>query len=205
MLFEMTAIVIGYMLGSFPSAYVVAKLRKGVDIREVGVGNMGAANTFREVGPWEGAVVWAIDVAKGAAAILVAQALNVPELWLLGAGFATLLGHSFPIYIGFRGGKGAATIMGIFLVLAPEAMSITFVLLAVPFYFTRRIFYAICIVSPLLPLLIWRLESSALLAFYSLALLFFVGLRNLPSSQRLGTVLVRIRNRNAIEQSDEDN
>jgi len=197
-------ILIGYLLGSIPSAYLVAKLTKGVDIREIGVGNMGAANTFREIGPREGIIVWALDVAKGAAAIIVAQALCVPQPWVLAVGFAALLGHNFPLYIRFRGGKGAATTMGILLVLTPEAMAITFALLAIPFIFTRHIFTSMCIVAPLLPLLIWQFEGSAVLTVYSVALLFFMALRNLPSAEQLRTVLVRARKRNTSNDYDKD-
>ena len=197
-------VVIGYLLGSIPSAYLVARHRSGVDIREVGVGNMGAANVFREVGRWEGAFVWAIDVAKGSTVMLIAQALDVSLPWLLGAGLAAMLGHSFPAYIGFRGGKGAATTMGIFLVLAPEAMAITFVLLAIPYYFTRRIFYAICIVSPILPLLVWQFEGSIVLALYAVSLIIFMGIRNLPSLQEIRTLLVEVKNRFIPDSYDED-
>lgn len=115
MLLELIAILIGYLLGSIPTAYIIAKLRKGIDIREVDVGNVGAASTFRQIGLWEGAVVFLVDAAKGAAAILVAQALGVYQPWFLVAGFAAILGHSFPFSIGFRGGQGVSTIMGIFL------------------------------------------------------------------------------------------
>lgn len=205
MFLGVAATVLGYLLGSFPSAYLVSKRRKGVDIREVGVGNMGAANTFREIGRFEGAAVWAMDVIKGAAAILVAQALGIPQPWVLAVGFAALLGHSFPAYIGFKGGKGAATTMGIFLVLAPEAMAITFALLAAPFYFTRRIFIAICIVGPLLPLLVWQFEGSAALTVYSVALLFFMGVRNLPDPTEIRAALVRVRNRYTTKRPDDDN
>ena len=205
MFLGVAAIVIGYLLGSIPSAYLVAKRRKGVDIREVGVGNMGAANTFREIGRFEGAAVWAMDVIKGAAAILVAQALGISQPWVLAVGFAALLGHSFPVYVGFRGGKGAATTMGIFLVLTPEAMAITFVLLAIPYYFTRRIFIAICIVGPLLPLLVWQFEGSAALTVYSVALLFFMGVRNLPDPAEIRAALVRVRNRYTTKRPDDHN
>ena len=205
MLLELAVVVIGYLLGSIPSAYLVARRRKGIDIREVGGRNMGAANTFREIGRFEGAAVWAIDVIKGAAAILVAQALGLSQPWVLAVGFAALLGHSFPVYVGFRGGKGAATTMGIFLVLAPEAMAITFVLLAIPYYFTRRIFTAMCIVGPLLPLLIWQFEASPVLVVYSVACLFFMGIRNLPGPAELRAVLVRIRNRYTTNRSEDDN
>jgi glycerol-3-phosphate acyltransferase PlsY len=204
MLLGISVILIGYLLGSFPSAYIVAKLRKGVDIREVGIGNMGAANTFREIGPREGIIVWALDVAKGAAAIIVAQALSVSQPWVLAVGFAALLGHNFPVYIRFKGGKGAAITMGILLVLTPEAMAITFALLAIPFFFTRHIFTSMCIVAPLLPLLIWQFEQSAVLTVYSVALLFFMGLRNLPGHEELRAVLARVKNRNATDHYDKD-
>jgi len=187
------AVLIAYLLGSFPTAYIIGKWRKGVDIREVGVGNMGAANVFREIGPWEGILCWAGDVAKGSAAILVAQTLGVSPPWVFAAGVAALLGHSFPVYIGFRGGKGAATTMGIFLVLTPIPMAITFAILAIPYIFVRRIFVAMCIVAPFLPILIWFLEYSTALVIYSIVLLIFMGLRNLPSPKQLRQMLAGIR------------
>lgn len=185
MLLGIVALATGYLLGSFPTAYIIGRWRKGVDIREVGVGNMGAANVFREIGPWEGILCWAGDVAKGSVAILASQALGVEQPWILGAGVGALVGHNYPVYIGFRGGKGGATTMGIFMVLTPIPMLITFAALAIPYIFVRRIFVAMCIVAPLLPLLIWFLEGSLVLTLYSLALLLFMGFRNLPSSSQL--------------------
>jgi glycerol-3-phosphate acyltransferase PlsY len=176
-------ILIGYLLGSFPTAYIISRWRKNVDIREVGTGNMGAANVFREIGPWDGILCWAGDVAKGSVAILAAQGLQLSQPWVLAAGATAILGHSFPIYIGFRGGKGGATTMGIFLVLTPIPMLITFAALAIPYIFVHRIFIAMCIVAPLLPLLIWFLNNSLILTLYSLVLLLFMGFRNLPIRQ----------------------
>jgi len=174
------AIAIGYLLGSIPSAYIMARLRKGIDIRELGVGNVGAASVLRHVGVWEGIVVGLTDIAKGAAAILVAQALSVSQLWLLGAGFSSLLGHNFPIFVGFRGGKGSATIIGIFLTLAPREIGIVLGITAIPFFITRNFAFAICIGFIFLPLLIWLFGGSVTLIFYSLAILLFIGLRSLP-------------------------
>jgi glycerol-3-phosphate acyltransferase PlsY len=192
-LLGVAAILVAYLLGSFPTAYIIGKWRKGVDIREVGVGNMGAANVFREIGSWEGILCWAGDVAKGSAAIIVAQALGVSLPWIFATGVAALLGHSFPVYIGFRGGKGASTTMGIFLVLAPVPMAVTFAALAIPYIFVRRIFVAMCIVAPLLPILIWFLEHSQMLTLYSVALLLFMGLRNLPPLGQLRQMLAGMR------------
>ena len=178
MLPELIAILIGYLLGSIPMAYIIAKLRKGIDIREVGVGNMGAGNVIREVGLWEGAVVAIVDIGKGVAAILIAQTMGVSQPWLLAAGFAAILGHSFPFSIGFRGGQGVDTIIGIFLVLAPGVMVVTLGLMGIALFFTRHIFSMTCIAAPFLPLLIWLSGGSAMLIFYSLAVIAFVVFRN---------------------------
>ena len=178
MLLELIAILIGYLLGSIPTAYIVAKLRKGIDIREVDTGNVGAGSTFRQIGLWEGAVVALVDIGKGAATILVAQALGVYQPIVLAAGFAAILGHSFPFSIGFRGGQGVSTIMGIFLVLAPEAMLVILGLMGITLFFTRHIFSMTCITAPFLPLLIGLFEGSTTLLFYSLAVIAFVVFRN---------------------------
>ena len=197
MLYGIASIIIGYLLGSFPMAYIMGRIRKGVDIRQVGVGNMGAANTFREIGHWEGIFVWLVDVAKGVGAILVANALHVAQPWVLGAGAAAVLGHNFPVYVGFKGGKGAATTMGVFLVLAPEAMLITIALLVIPYLFLRRIFAAVCVVAPVLPFLVWKFESSVVLAWYAVALLIFMGLRNICKPQRICELAVEFKNKMA--------
>ncbi len=81
-------------------------MRKGIDIRNIGSGNMGAANVIRQIGTHEGIFVAIIDVAKGAVAILIAQALNISEPWVFGTGFGALVGHNFPVFAGFRGGRG---------------------------------------------------------------------------------------------------
>ncbi|MBM3120271.1 MAG: glycerol-3-phosphate acyltransferase [Chloroflexi bacterium] len=201
---NLTLILISYLVGSIPSAYILARRKRSVDIRDIGSRNMGAANTFREIGAREGVAVWAMDVTKGAVPILVAQALGVPQPWVLAAGFAALLGHNFPVYIGFRGGKGAATTMGILLVLAPEAMAITFALLAIPYYFFRRIFIAMCIVGPLLPALIWQFEHSLVLVVYSLVLVVVMGIRNMPNPKEIPALLAKVRNKYITNRYDDN-
>jgi glycerol-3-phosphate acyltransferase PlsY len=181
---NIAVIIIGYLLGSIPSAFIVSRLSAGVDIRKMGLGNMGAANVFREVGRWKGIIVWAADVAKGAGAVLIAIALNVSQPWVLGAGFAAMVGHNFPVYIGFRGGIGAATFMGIFLVLAPETMIIIFVLMAIPFLIAHRIIVAIMAAAPVFPVMLWAFERSWILVVYAVALLLFMGIRSIPGARR---------------------
>ncbi len=179
------SIISGYLLGSIPTAYIVSRLRKGVDIRNVGSGNMGGANVMREIGTREGVFVGLFDIAKGAGAILIAQALNVSELWVFGAGFAALVGHSFPVFAGFRGGRGSATIIGIFLVLAPKAILVALVVVAIPFFTTRKFMAALFIGFGLLPLFIWLLEGSLMLVRYALVIDLFMLVRNLPDLRRL--------------------
>ena len=181
----MLSIIIGYLLGSIPTAYIVSRLRKGIDIRNIGSGNMGGANVMREIGAREGVFVGLIDIAKGAGAILIAQALNVSELWVFGTGFTALVGHSFPVFAGFRGGRGSATIIGIFLVLAPKAMLVTLVVVAIPFFTTRKFMAALFIGFGLLPLFIWLLEGSLMLVRYALVIDLFMLVRNLPDLRRL--------------------
>ncbi len=179
------SIIIGYLLGSIPTAYIVSRIRKGIDIRNIGSRNMGGANVMREIGAREGVLVGLIDIAKGAGAILIAQALNISELWVFGAGFAALVGHNFPVFARFRGGRGSATIIGIFLVLAPEAMLITLVVVAIPFFTTRKFGAAILIGFALLPLFIWLLEGWLALVRYALVIDVFMLIRNLSGIKQI--------------------
>jgi len=192
MLIEIAAIVIGYLLGSIPAAYIVGKLRKGIDVRNVdSTGNMGAGSTFRQVGIWEGMLVGATDLAKGAVTIIIAQALGISELWVLGAGFAAILGHNFPVYVGFRGGQGIATIMGVFFILAPVAMAITTVLACIVVLITRRLFASVYVAAPTLPLFIWLFESSTVLIFYSLAILIYLCIKTLYRIKEVQAIFIK--------------
>ena len=185
MLLGVLSIIIGYLLGSIPAAYIVSRLRKGIDIRDVGSRNMGGANVMREIGTHEGVFVGLFDVAKGAGAILIAQALNVSELWVFGAGFGALVGHSFPVFAGFRGGRGAATAIGIFFVLAPTATLVVLAVVAIPFFTTRKFGGAVLIGFALLPLFVWLLEDSLWLIRYALAVDAFMLVRSLSDIRQV--------------------
>ena len=105
-LYIAVAIIFAYLVGSFPSAYIVARLRKGIDIRDVGSRNMGAMNIFYKVGFWYGVLVLAVDIGKGAAAVALARWLGVPVIAELFAGLAVVIGNVFSAYLKFRGGMG---------------------------------------------------------------------------------------------------
>ena len=106
-------VLVGFLLGSFPTAYLMGKWRQGTDIRTLGSGNPGATNIGREVGIVPGILVLIIDALKGAIAILIGQRLGVPTTVLYFAALAAVIAHNFPPFIGFKGGKGAATVLGI--------------------------------------------------------------------------------------------
>jgi glycerol-3-phosphate acyltransferase PlsY len=108
------AILIGYAVGSLPIGYLVAQGRGGVDLRRVGSGNVGAANAYRASGLALALGVLLADVGKGAAAVWLAGAAHPSA-----AGVAAVVGHIYPIWLRFRGGKGVATASGVFAVLAP--------------------------------------------------------------------------------------
>ena len=114
------AIIIGYLLGSIPSAYIAGRLLKKQDIRRMGGGNVGARNTFHEIGKVAGLTVGAVDIAKGAAAVAIAMyLLDVGLIWVMAAGLATVAGHIWSIYLKFTGGNGLATTIGVLVVLLP--------------------------------------------------------------------------------------
>jgi len=116
------SLLLGYLLGSIPSGYLAGRWCKGIDLRELGSGSTGATNVLRQVGKGPALVVFVIDVAKGAAAVLLAGALTqTAQLndWIqVLAGLAALAGHIWPVWLGFKGGKAVATGLGLFLGLA---------------------------------------------------------------------------------------
>ena len=116
------ALVAAYLLGSIPFALIAGRLH-GVDLRTQGSGNLGATNVFRTLGRTAGVTVMVLDIAKGAAAVLLAEALtNNP--WPLAAGALAILGHVFPVWTRFKGGKGVAVGAGALIGLVPAASGI---------------------------------------------------------------------------------
>ncbi len=112
-------ILVAYLTGSIPFSYLVVRLLTGVDIRRVGSGNPGATNVSRVAGGVAAVLVLALDIGKGALPVLAAQRLGLPDWAAAGAALAAVLGHVFPLYLGFRGGKGVATAIGVLGALAP--------------------------------------------------------------------------------------
>ena len=110
-------ILIGYLLGSVSPAYILGRLLRGIDIREHGTHNAGGRNVKKVLGLWPAVVTIIYDLSKGLLAMLIAWKLGAPEIIIYAAGYAAILGHIFPFYLGFRGGEGQATSVAIFLYL----------------------------------------------------------------------------------------
>ena len=115
-------VLLGYFLGAIPTAYIASRLLRGEDIRQMGDTNMGAANTFRQLGVKAGTAVFFIDAGKGELAILIAQAANTPQVVVLITGAAAVIGHNWPVFIGFRGGRGESTTIGVLATLMTQPM-----------------------------------------------------------------------------------
>ena len=160
-------IVLAYLLGAIPFGYLIVRAREGADIRDVGSGGTGATNVSRKAGKAAGLLTLVLDASKGAAAVLVARLiLGLPifgdaeaagffDWWVAIAAILVIIGHMFPVWLGFRGGKGVATGVGVFLVLAPLAVvaaGIIFVLIVIS---TRYVSLGSIVAASIIPLFIW--------------------------------------------------
>ncbi len=189
-------VMFGYMLGSIPCAYIAGRLIKGVDITTIGDHNAGAANVYRNISHRAGIAVAAGDTAKGAISVLVAQALASQPVVLL-CGVAAVVGHNWPLFCRFRGGRGQATTLGVLLTLMPMAMGILLAACAVPFLVTRNTMLAGAILFSPLWLLAWLTGASGALVGYSVGLPCLVGFthflttRHLPEEAKREAIYMR--------------
>lgn len=110
-----------YLLGAIPFGYLIVKERTGVDVRSVGSGNVGATNVLRVAGKLPAVGVLLMDMAKGCFPVLLGRVMGAPPEILAGIAVAAVVGHVYPVFLGFRGGKGVATALGAFIALAPIA------------------------------------------------------------------------------------
>jgi glycerol-3-phosphate acyltransferase PlsY len=175
------AIVIAYLSGAIPFAYIAGRLKKGIDIRQAGGGNVGATNTLREVGTGAGLLVLAADILKGALAILTAQWLGVSVIIVFIAGLAAVVGHNWSVFIKFSGGKGGATVIGIFLALAPVSAAIAFGIMILVAFLTSNLRLSMAAGFIALPFIMWGFGEPGNIIAYSVALPLLTGLRMLPS------------------------
>jgi glycerol-3-phosphate acyltransferase PlsY len=183
--------VAAYLLGSIPFGIILAKLFGGTDVRKEGSGNIGATNVARVVGPLAGILTLILDAAKGAAAVLLAERLsNGSATWMMIAGMAALLGHCYPVWLKFRGGKGVATAAGIFIALCPIAFLGAILLFIVVVAFWRYVSLGSISAAAAIPLLMYFLWAPGhapplVVTFGSLAIALLVVYKHSSNIQRL--------------------
>lgn len=182
-------VILSYLLGSIPTAYIAGRLTRGQDIRRIGDGNMGAQNAFRQLGAGVGLSVGVLDAAKGILVIVIAQAYGVSQAYVLMAGTAAVIGHNWPVFIGFRGGRGECTTIGILLTLVTQPMLIAGSAAVIVLLKTRNVIKASAVLFISLPLICWLLGVSGLLISYSIGLACLVGF----------THFIRTRHRQAYQ------
>jgi len=180
-----------YLLGSIPFSYLIVKARTGKDVRTLGSGNVGGTNVARAAGKAAGLLAALLDASKGAAAVLLARALDAPPAVVGGAAFAAVLGHCLPVFLGFRGGKGGATAAGALVVLAPVAALLSALVLVLMVAWKRWVSLAGLTASaatPLLVLFLQRLEwapAGAWLSLTTAAIAALILIRHRDNVRRL--------------------
>lgn len=154
------AIIIAYLIGSVPFAFLLSR-RSATDLRTFGSGNLGAANVLRASGVRAGVLVALLDVAKGAASVAVAMRLGAGGAAPAAAGFAAIIGHIYPVWLKFKGGKGVATACGVFAVLTPLAVPPSLLVFLVAVWATKYISLGSILASMALPSIAYATGASA--------------------------------------------
>ncbi|HKG78030.1 MAG TPA: glycerol-3-phosphate 1-O-acyltransferase PlsY [Pyrinomonadaceae bacterium] len=149
-------VIIAYSLGSIPFGYLIVRRKLGDDIRRSGSGGTGATNVSRRAGKTAGIITLVLDALKGSFAVLMAKGLSANMDWVIAAAaIAVIAGHMFPVWLGFRGGKGVATGVGVFLILAPIAVLCAGVLFVAIVSLTRYVSLGSIVAAATIPLFVW--------------------------------------------------
>lgn len=156
-----------YLLGSIPCGYLVGTWSKGLDIRKYGSGNIGTTNAFRILGKGPGTLVLLGDVLKGAIAVLVAEYFT-SEAVALFAGLTAMAGHNWPIFLGFKGGRGVATGAGVILALSPLGVLLLLLIWVLTILITRYVSVGSIVAAAAAPFVLGLVGQSWLLAFFGL-------------------------------------
>lgn len=176
---------LGYLVGSIPFGLLMAKAWKGVDVRRVGSGNIGATNVLRAAGRRAAAITLMLDMLKGWAPVALSEAVGAPVALVAIVALAAFLGHLYPLFLGFRGGKGVATFLGLMLALSPK---VAFLIVAV-WLFTAALFryssLAALVASAASPPLIWLLDGRPPYVVLAVVLFGFILIRHRENLRRL--------------------
>ena len=179
--------IVAYLLGSIPFGYLIVRGKSGADIRETGSGGTGATNVSRRAGKAAGVLTLLLDAAKGCVAVLIARAVSGEDWVIAAAAIAALVGHIFPLWLGFRGGKGVATGVGIFLVLAPIALLCAGIVFVAVVVLTRYVSLGSLTAAALIPVLVWLQSDSQSLVVAAVAGALLIVFAHRGNIQRLAS------------------
>jgi glycerol-3-phosphate acyltransferase PlsY len=177
-------VVAAYLIGSIPVGVILSKLR-GKDPRKVGSGNIGATNVMRAAGKTVGIITLLGDMAKGFIPTLLALHAGLPVVFVVAVGFAAFVGHLFPVFLAFRGGKGVATALGVYLALNPLAIFLSFIIFVLVLLKWRYVSAGSLAGTAAMPLLLLALKSEPMYVYVSLVIGVFIFLKHLGNIKRL--------------------
>ena len=177
-------LIFAYLLGSVPTGYILGSLA-GVDVRKAGSGNVGATNVARVVGKRHGILTLVADIAKGFIPIAVAFSLGLTPTATAFVGIAAFLGHLYPVFLRFQGGKGVATALGVFFGLAPWATLVLMAIFVLVVLATRVVSLSSMVAAAFAPIVFWFFFHSPILTGTSLFIAVMIILRHRGNIQRL--------------------
>ena len=182
----LAGVVLGaYLLGALPFGLWIGKGLYHIDLREHGSKNTGATNAYRVLGRWPALLVFACDTMKGMAGVYLGSVLVGGSLAEVLGGIAAISGHNWSVFMGFKGGRGVATGLGVIALLAPQVTAIVFGVWAVVVFLTRYVSLGSIVAAALVPPLMWRFGAGREVLWFGVAAAAFVILRHRPNIGRL--------------------
>jgi len=166
---ELILVLMAYLLGSLPTALLLVRLMTGEDVRQKGSGNIGGTNAMRAAGWKAGVAVTLIDIGKGALAVALMQRYNPESVWVAAAMLAVVIGHCYPVWLKFRGGKGVAAGFGAFVVVAPLSAAAALVVWFLVLVISRWVALASMVASAVFPLSLKLIDKPDMVTLVSVS------------------------------------
>ncbi len=200
-LWQAAGVLAAYLLGAIPFGLLLSRLISRRDPREHGSGNIGATNALRTGGKLVGALTLLADIGKGALAVELALAAGWTEFWVAAVAMAAFIGHIFPVYLGFRGGKGVATMFGVLIPWQPWVAAAAFAVWLLALRLSRYVSLSSILAGLVLPLAAWLLGGSLPMVVLCMALALLMIWRHADNIRRLlaGTEPTTVDDRKARE------
>lgn len=181
----MTIPVLAYLIGSIPNGLIIGKWIYGVDIRQSGSKNIGATNAYRVLGAWPAFWVFLTDALKGVAGVLIGSYISGDPIDLIVGGLAAIIGHNWPVFLGFKGGRGVATGLGVIAVLSPMVTVIVFLIWVAIVYITRYVSVASVVAAMTVPIFMRVFGDNYETLIFGILAAFFVIIRHKANLERL--------------------